>query len=143
MAQTNLALITSGTATYRGPAAGHYAISELHGSVYGEFTARATLSADFNADTISGMIDQISGQDDWTVTLNQTAIAAGGATGTSTTWTINGAAHDGGNWSGQFYSNLPAADRASVVPVGIAGEFYAVHGDDAAMIGVFGAHKQQ
>lgn len=97
------------------------------------------------------MVDQFSGQDDWSVTLNQTALDASPELTTDetsavptygTTWTIDGAAHDGGSWSGNFYSDLPSADRGSVVPIGIAGEFYAVHGDDARMIGVFGAHKQ-
>ena len=92
---------------------------------------------------ISGMVDQFSGQDDWSVTLNQAVLDADPELATNgTTWTIDGAAEDGGSWSGNFYSDLPSADRGSVVPIGIAGEFYAVHGDDARMIGVFGAHKQ-
>ena len=144
VADGNISGITSGTATYRGPAVGHYAISELHGSVYGQFTARATFTADFAANTISGMVDQFSGQDDWSVTLNQTALdASPELTTNGTTWTIDGAAHDGGSWSGNFYSDLPSADRNNVVPIGIAGEFRAEHGDDARMIGVFGAHRQQ
>ena len=138
----NLKPITSGSATYRGPATGHYAISELHGSEHGEFTARATLTADFGSDTVSGTIDHFSDHDDWTVTLNQRGIGDANASPT-TTWTIDGAAHDGGNWSASFYSNLPADDRNGVVPTGIAGEFRAEHGDDARMIGVFGAHREQ
>ena len=144
---TDISSITTGTFTYRGPAAGYFAISELHGSTYDEFTARATLTANFAADTISGMIDQISGQDGWTVRLNQASFATDPSavendTG-GTTWTIDGTpGADAGEWSGSFYSNLPSTDRNNVVPAGFAGQFQAEHGDDARMIGAFGAHKQ-
>ena len=49
----------NGTATYSGPAAGQFATYSAlgEGAASGAFTAAAKLTADFNADKISGMID--------------------------------------------------------------------------------------
>ena len=49
----------------------------------GHFTARATLNANFNDDTITGTIDQFMGADgqsrNWSVELKESVIADGGA----------------------------------------------------------------
>ena len=159
----------TGTATYQGPAVGHYSFyqpeaGQLRGhSEYGEFTARATLTANFTAagtaldgdETVSGIIDQFDGHPDWTLTLKQTAIDSNGvvARGTNTvSWSIAGeafAAPDSGTWEAAFYSNLPASQRTSTgtpdedaTPTGMAGTFEATYHQSGAIIGAFGAHKQ-
>ena len=74
----------SGTATYVGTAVGQYSFYEPLGSnsEYGEFTARATLTANFTAvgdgddETVTGTIDEFNGHPDWTVTLKQRNIDA-------------------------------------------------------------------
>ena len=75
----------TGSATYRGPAAGYYAIYEpatAQGSEHGAFSATATLNADFDSDpaddsrarTVRGTIDQFSGHPDWSLALERGAI---------------------------------------------------------------------
>ena len=45
-----------GTATYRGSAGGFYGYQSAHGSEIGEFSANATLTANFAANTVSGCV---------------------------------------------------------------------------------------
>ncbi|MYB76788.1 MAG: hypothetical protein F4X83_06785, partial [Chloroflexi bacterium] len=96
-----------GTATYMGGAAGKYALHSMTGGTNdaGHFTARATLEADFNDDTITGTIDNFMGADnksrDWSVTLSKSTVSDTGAiagdpdvdTNTDpqmTVWTLDG-----------------------------------------------------
>ena len=69
----------TGSATYRGPAAGYYAIYEPNseGSEYGDFTATASLTADFTNDWVQGTIDQFSGHPNWSLTLERLDINSG------------------------------------------------------------------
>ena len=143
-----------GTATYMGGAAGKYALYSATGGTNdaGHFTARATLEADFNADTITGTIDNFMGADgearDWSVELKKSAIADGGAiTNSSTTasdgnqmtvWTIGGTAADaGGEWSGALKEN-----GADSVPSVATGTFHSTYSTGGQMVGGFGANKQ-
>ena len=154
---TTVANLT-GLATYRGPAAGFYALNEEHPDVpseFGEFTATATLTADFgpntsaNTATVSGKIDKFSGRSDWSLTLKSTTgdftfddeddqtFENGGVT-----WSIGTRDRDGGTWQADFFSDLPSADRANTVPSGIAGQFTAQFNDVGSLVGAFGAEKQ-
>ena len=136
----------TGTATYNGRAAGHYAVHEpISGaSDLGEFTATARLEANFGeVNTISGTISNFSNASGWTLSLNGGAIteSAGTFIGTDVTWSINGARDDGGAWEGAFYSDLPMGETEGVQPYGVAGTFEAAHGTTGRLIGAFGAHR--
>ena len=178
-------LPTSGTATYRGPASGLYAFeygtSEFEpdfvsvrvpaGTIrIGDFTASATLTADFADNTISGCIGcqggfQISGI---------TVAPDGGTTGFGASGdvarihlgslsidpetgefrgggvTFSGTVHDGhleeastsGSWGGRF-SNRPVA---SGEPRAVAGTFGGAAttsgGSTSVFVGAFGAGKR-
>ena len=80
---TDVSAVT-GSATYRGPAVGYYAIYEPvgAGSEYGAFTATAELTADFDSanNTVNGTIDQFSGHPDWSLAL-EGGVITGGSTG--------------------------------------------------------------
>ena len=154
----------TGTFTYRGHAAGRYAIYQPLGgqSGHGPFTADAVLIADFGntgvAGTVSGTIENFRDHPDWELTLKPVPITAGSATvsaadgaGTNdgpVSWTIgdNSFDSDRSRWTATFYSNLAATERTDVVPYGMAGAFYAEHGLVAngvvvgKMVGAFGAH---
>ena len=69
----------TGRATYNGVASGQYAIYQPLGeqSSHGRFNAKATLTADFDADTVSGAITEFSQQPDWSLTLNSQDIGGG------------------------------------------------------------------
>ncbi len=155
----------SGTATYKGEAAGKYAIDPVAPGTYasgGHWTAKATLTADFGnetaAGTISGMIDNfMAGGEmmDWSVSLGETGLAAGGTNGAfasagdgSTTadddvvWTIGGeAAPESGSWSGNLHDQ--GKDNR---PMGATGEFSATYSEDSHtighIVGAFGAHVE-
>ena len=145
-----------GTATYMGGAAGKYALSSSTGGTNdaGHFTARATLEADFNADMISGTIDQFMGADgmsrNWSVELMKQGVSdagvilgddGAGTAGTDekmTKWTIDGTAGAAaGQWSGTLYDN----DTDGVPKVG-TGTFHSTHGTGNRMVGAFGVNKQ-
>ncbi len=149
----------TGTATYRGPAAGRYAVYEpdTGDSGIGSFTASATLQADFDAatNTVSGTITGFSNDPSWSLALKQGNVD-GGNVGVETdgvTWTIDGIPDDSGAWEATFYSNLPLVDDEGTAdttvdyqPHGIAGTFEAAYdpsgaGPRAAVIGGFGAHR--
>ena len=140
-----------GTATYTGPAAGLFAIIPQPGDASaGNFTATATLAADFgdgtDLGTVSGTIDgfMVEGQArDWSVELQAAEIGTDGAitsgnTATALTyWTIGDTqAQTTATWSGQFHD--VDADRTPVVATG---QFEAVHGTTGRMIGAFGATR--
>ena len=93
----------AGTYTYRGRAAGQYALYSpiAASSSTGEFTADAMLQATFDADgddSISGRITRNSAiEPDWSLTLNRKTIDSGARTSAGTrcrpqrsTWTIDG-----------------------------------------------------
>ena len=141
-----------GTATYEGGAAGKYALHSSTGGTNdaGHFTATATLEADFNADMVSGTIDDFMGADgesrDWSVELKKSGVGAGGAiTGSDgtgdpmeTVWTIDGtAAPAAGQWSGTLYDN----GDDGVPKVG-TGTFHSTHNASGRMVGAFGVNKQ-
>ena len=145
-----------GTATYMGGAAGKYALQSSTGGTNdaGHFTADVTLTAEFAADhKISGTIDNFVGGDgearDWSVALNSSVVADGGAiagdpddsTDTDpqmTVWTIGGDAADAaGQWSGNLREQ---GDDG--VPGIATGTFYSEFGRDGRMVGAFGVNKQ-
>ena len=148
--------VLRGSATYSGGAAGKYALHSTTGGTNdaGHFTARATLDADFDADRITGTIDQFIGGDgesrDWSVELKKSAIGDGGLirgatdtavdaadAGAMTVWTIGGTAGDAsGYWSGALRNN-----GKDDVPQVATGTFHAEHGRDGTMVGAFGATK--
>ena len=142
-----------GSATYRGGAAGTYALRSATGGANdaGHFTARATLEADFTGNTVSGTIDDFTGGDgmarDWSVELTESVVGAEGsisddgtATGypNETVWTIGGtAAAAGGEWLGVFYDN---GDDG--VPRVATGWFLSTLGAEGRMVGGFGVNVQ-
>ena len=153
----DIADLVAGTATYRGGAAGKYALSSTTGGTNdaGHFTARATLTADFADDTIKGTIDDFHGADgmhrDWSVELKTSAISTtGGITGTAadaaagdqdTVWTIGGtdatdAAIANGAWSGNLRE-----EGTDGVPAVATGVFYTEFNRSGKMVGAFGATK--
>ena len=135
----------AGTYTYRGRAAGQYALYSpiAASSSTGEFTADAMLQATFDAggdDTISGRITGISDQPDWSLTLNETTINGSGAFTQSieaVDWTIDGYTNTGGTWGGQFYFD----ENEGAVPTAAVGTFTGHYGDEGRIIGAFGAHN--
>ena len=134
-----------GTAKYMGGAAGKYALYSAAGGTNdaGHFTAKATLEADFNADMISGTIDNFMGADGmarpWSVELKKSALSAAGAIAQAmTAWTIDGtAASASGQWSGNLYDN-----DSGGVPKVATGTFYSEYSTAGKMVGAFGANKQ-
>ncbi len=130
-----------GSATYRGPAIGQYALSHtlVEESSTGSFTAATELHADFTANTISGTIDNFSNSADWSLSLNERTMAGGAIAGGTVDWSIKTEKKSGGTWSGNFLSNDP--NYSGGKPEGIRGKFSAAFGDDGQIIGVFGAHK--
>lgn len=140
----------TGSASYRGPAAGYYAIYEpnAEGSEYGDFTATASLTADFSNNWVQGTVDQFSGHPDWSLTLERLVIAPSSGSTTdldnSVTWTINNTpAETDESWEAEFYSNIAPADRTgrnNIMPSGIAGTFKATYDDIGRLTGAFGAH---
>jgi hypothetical protein len=142
-----------GTATYKGGAAGKYALSSSIGGTNdaGDFTAKATLNADFTDNSITGTIDNFMGDDGmmrpWSVELKESMIGDGGILNTTgqadgaaaeTVWTIGGNAADAsGEWSGSLLD-----DGDDDVPQVATGTFYSEYGRAGRMVGAFGANKQ-
>lgn len=139
-----------GSATYRGGAAGKYALSTTVGTNdAGHFTARATLNADFSDNSVTGTIDHFRGADgesrDWSVELKEAALSAtgeitrtaAGQENNDTVWTIGGTAGDAsGEWSGSLRDN-----GADGVPKVGTGTFHTTYGNDGQMVGAFGVNK--
>lgn len=144
----------TGTATYKGAAAGLYVLKDVSGGLVtgasnGEFTASATLNADFLDDTRAGVIsgsitDFMNGagdsMDGWSVTLNNAALAlTGNLSGFSgTTVGKIGDGSGAGNWDGTFYGTDGAATNAR--PSDVAGRFDA-HLPGAHVAGAYGASR--
>ncbi len=145
-----------GTATYKGGAAGIYAISADADNDAGHFTADAELTATFNGDgfdvhKITGTIDSFVGSDgmsrDWSVELKQISIAGRNGSfntpssldGKITTWSMGGtAAGDSGEWNGTLYKK----NDADVPTVG-TGMFYSEYENIGRMTGAFGVNLEE
>ena len=147
-----------GTATYKGPAAGKYAINPgLSAASGGHWTADATLTADFGAadaaGTISGMVDSfMAGGEmmDWSVSLGETVLttetgafdssanSGSEVDGDDVVWTIGGVAGaESGSWQGDLY-----APGDNNVPTVATGMFSGTHGTVGHIMGAFGAHVE-
>ena len=139
-----------------GGAAGKYALYSSTGGTNdaGDFTARATLEANFNTDKITGTIDNFIGDDgesrNWSVELMEQGVSDGGVilgddgTGTvgtdekMTKWTIDDtAAAAAGQWSGTLYDN----GDDGVPKVG-TGTFHSTYSTSGRMVGAFGVNVQ-
>ena len=145
-----------GTATYTGAAAGQYALRpSLSSASGGNWTADATLTADFGNEAVGGMIsgeiDNFMSGDtpmDWSVALGETTITATGtfdsatgnpATGDGVVWTIGDVdAAESGAWSG----GLRATGADDSVPTLAVGMFTAAHGSVGHLLGAFGVELQ-
>ena len=147
-----------GTATYKGGAAGIYAISADADNDAGHFTADAELTATFNggrdddpSHTITGTIDSFVGSDgmsrDWSVELKQISIVGRNGSfntppsldGKITTWSMGGtAASDSGEWGGTLYKK----NDAEVPTVG-TGMFYSEYENIGRMTGAFGVNLEE
>ena len=137
----------TGTATYEGAAIGHYAIYDIEAaeddrSRAGRFEAKATLNADFDANTLSGSITEFDMEDTWSVTLKSQGISGGAvdAPANSVSWSIRGLPRDGGQWEAQFYSNFESP-AATAQPTGVAGAFTAQYETHRRIVGAFGAER--
>ena len=150
----------NGTATYKGGAAGKYAVYNPLGdnSSAGAFTANATLTANFTDDKISGELTDFmaNGESmDWAVSLDvgdAANIATGGISGAgnTTTWSMGETSDDPrGTWSGNFYKSNGAAatEETEQAPTAVTGEFtamYEVGGlNIGQMAGAFGVELEE
>ena len=137
--------LLGGSATYRGPAVGQYAIYQPAGSDSGagSFTARAELTANFATDTLSGTVTNFSNASDWTLRLNAASME-GGEVGTgdegTVTWEIGDAtSQHTGAWLAELFSEAPYVGQT---PDGVAGTFDGTFDEVGRLIGAFGARKQ-
>ena len=150
----------TGSATYRGPAIGQWALYQpLNGqSGAGEFTAQAELTANFGNATdggmVSGTVTNFSNDPDWSLTLNLVSMAGGNVASDArgaVDWTIAGTGTSDvqGRWDAEFYSE---ADYVGQTPDGVVGTFTAAFDGDinnvedfddivGSIIGAFGAKK--
>ncbi len=151
-----------GSATYKGPAAGRYAVKTFNPNAtldsirQGEFRATAELTANFGGDDIavsqqdriSGKVDGFKGEhgDDlstWKVNLKTIAImdatfADGDVSGGGN---VGGSPVTSGSWEGAFFGN-PAENAMDddAHPGSVAGEFDA-HSSHGHVAGAFGATR--
>ncbi len=154
------AIATTGSATYKGGAAGKYAwINPIDDTGHGgHFTANATLEAKFGGTGagVTGIIDGFrlnDGSEDpgWSVELHQapwgtdgafTSTAADDNTDNGTLWSINdNPALESGSWNGQMYDEMSATvgdDDGSNVPTTAVGEFQSEFSGNGRMVGAFG-----
>ena len=150
----------SGSATYRGAAAGKYAILSTSddSASGGHFTAAAKLTANFDASdavgedpankngvsiggTITDFMTGETSRPNWKVTLTTPVTNSVGPIGTDTetTWSTGGAVDGKGTWSANFYG----AEKDSMQPTAAIGEFNAAigRGEIARISGAFAATK--
>ena len=139
----------SGTATYDGLAAGYYTFIKDSEYYNGEFTADATLTANFDSNTISGDIEEfMSVTDDahdlkeWDLTLNDANIGTSRASFTNFNGNTTGGG-DTGAWQGTFYGNTGIATGIANddYPEAVLGEFTGHFANDGHVAGAFGADK--
>ena len=149
-----------GEATYKGPAAGRYAVRTFNPNATiasirdGEFTAAATLTAKFSGgdvavnkqNTISGKITEFAGENDddlgaWSVTLKEAKFMDLAVDPVFSSMEAGGALGgspvNSGGWKGQFFGNDLMRDN---LPNSVAGEFNA-QSSHGAVAGAFGAVK--
>ena len=129
----------TGSASYAGAATGLYVQGSGDDAVSGQFTASASLTADFDANTMSGSISDFkdaSGEGlypAWLVNLHSSAIdPAMGRTPLS----LRGGTTGGGTWKAEFHG-----DASAGAPGTVAGTFDA-HLVNGSVGGAFAAHKQ-
>ena len=148
----------TGTVTYRGAAAGQYALrgsTSANPNDAGSFTARATLVADFGNNTapgtVSGTINNFVAADgralNWSVQLQQSnihptnlpgSIPERGGTEQQTVWTMGGtAAPAAGRWNGRLLDQPTGAN----IPKTVIGKFYSEYNTYGKMVGGFGANR--
>ena len=136
--------ITAGTATYKGDALGQYAVVRSGtGSASGEFEAKVTLTADFEAGAngeLSGEIHDFNVGTEWKVMLEKKAIAGGTALISGETKWMMGT--DEGLRSGNWSARMHGGDGGEETPTHILGGFSAVH-SNASMIGAFGTELEK
>ena len=157
--------VLEGTATYKGPAAGRYAVKTFNSNAtidsirHGVFTAAATLTAKFGGDSIaadehdsiSGEITDFAGEngDDlgaWSVELMAASLLAltGGLFSDMATGALGGSPVSMGAWEGRFFSHdaamEPDDDLTDDHPNSVAGEFNA-QSSHGAVAGAFGAER--
>ena len=134
----------AGSAIYEGPAIGQYAIPLAAQLNHGKFTATARFTADFDTDILSGSVTGFDVAPGWSLTLHETEMANGNVTMGDVSWTIDGNTRDGGEWDGDFHSEI--RPYAGHFPDGLTGTFDAEHGPAdnpvARLQGAFGTHKQ-
>ncbi len=146
----------NGTATYKGGAAGIYAISAGAMNDAGHFTADVELTATFkegNSATIdhkiTGTIDNFMDSNgmprDWSVALKETDITGTGvipkptSDTAKTSWSMGGtAAGESGEWAGQLYKQ----NDGGVPTVGI-GKFHSEYENIGRMVGAFGVNLEE
>ena len=156
--------VLEGKATYKGPAAGKYATKTITAGALsdaeaGHFTAAATLTANFDAEAvtgdgdtignISGMVTdfELSGEVNssaWKLTLGTAPLSSSVATFSGKTDVDFGGGKETGigDWQGSFYNDtVTGADATDDAPGTVAGTFSAVTGG-ASLLGGFGATKQ-
>ena len=134
----------TGSATYRGPAVGQYAIYQPAGSDSGtgSFRASAVLSANFDTNMLSGTVASFSNDSSWSLTLNEEAMTGANVAESddaTVTWEIGDAtSRQSGSWTAEFFSESPYAGQT---PDGVAGTFDAQFDSVGRLIGAFGARK--
>ena len=140
-----------GTATYKGGAAGKFAVSDSGRPANdnsGHFTANATLEANFNDEELSGTIDNFTLNDTvkvpWKVSLEERTIGPTALSGDNDTkWSLNGenfsAATTPSGWTASFYEG---EDDDNGIPNTVIGEFTSQIGSTHHMEGAFGANEQ-
>ena len=141
-----------GTASYKGYAAGKYAMSSPGEGSYdaGHFVADASLTANFGDENtegmLSGTIDNFVANDtprDWSVDLAETTLAAGAVASTAeATWTLASetVADANGTWEAQMHGGGGAKDDG--VPTDVSGAFQAGYSTVGSILGAFGATRE-
>ena len=153
----------NGTATYKGGAAGMYAISAGANNDAGHFTADVELTATFKGGVafstdptvrvldhkITGTIDNFMGNDgmsrDWSVALKEDSITNVGtwpeftADAIKTIWSMGGtAAGEAGEWGGRLYKQNDGG-----VPTVGTGTFHSEYENIGRMVGAFGVNLEE
>ena len=134
----------TGSATYRGPAVGQYAIYQPAGSDSGtgSFRASAVLSANFDTNMLSGTVASFNNDSTWSLALNEASMMGAEVSDSdngTVTWEIGDAtSRVSGSWIAEFFSESPYAGQT---PDGVAGTFNAQFDSVGRLIGAFGARK--
>ena len=162
-AASTIPVAFTGTAKYVGKAAGMFAAKTftagaLTDANYGNFSATATLTADFGANdaagNISGRVDEFMTDNTqvdvskWEVKLDEASLTGDSALfngDTNVSFAEGASMSDKGKWQGSFYEVNDVNDNNTVddkeYPLSVAGTFD-VHTEAAQITGGFGAHKQ-